>query len=171
MTSIMLPVTEDTWRKAVQTAISIASSTECVVISGGLAQERYTLARLIHHSSDRDRSPFVAIDLAAAIPLIEEVFGTRSPNKQGIFEQADRGTLFIDGIGRIPPYMIGVLTRLLDGQEIVRIGGGDGVVPVNARIIVGSDVDIAYLARTGDFPNDLFYRLNVLCIELPLVGA
>lgn len=147
-----------------------------VLISGETGSGKELAAHAIHARSSRSEGPFVWIN-CASIPgeLIEaELFGyeggaftgARSRGKLGKFELASGGTLFLDEIGDMPLHLQGSLLRVLQTNEIVRVGGTTPVA-VNARVICATNQSLPELARAGRFRQDLYYRLGVLPIDVP----
>jgi len=130
----------------------------------------------IHNSSARADGPFVAIN-CAAIPrelINTELFGYEGGSftgadrqgRPGKFEQANGGTLFLDEIGDMPLDLQTTLLRAIETRTIVRIGG-HRVIPADVRIIVATHKDLREEAKRGNFRSDLYYRLNVLTINIP----
>jgi len=146
-----------------------------VMINGESGAGKELVARALHDFGRRRQGPFVAINMAA-IPreLIEsELFGhergafTGATNRHiGRFEQANGGTLFLDEIGDMPPEAQTRLLRVLQEGEFTTVGGRQPI-KANARIIAATHRDLRSLIRSGQFREDLFYRLNVVPIRLP----
>jgi two-component system nitrogen regulation response regulator GlnG len=146
-----------------------------VMINGESGAGKELVARALHDYGRRRQGPFVAINMAA-IPreLIEsELFGhergafTGATNRHvGRFEQAAGGTLFLDEIGDMPPEAQTRLLRVLQEGEYTTVGGRQPI-RANARIIAATHRDLRALIRSGQFREDLFYRLNVVPIRLP----
>ena len=146
-----------------------------VMINGESGAGKELVARALHDFGSRRQGPFVAINMAA-IPreLIEsELFGhergafTGATNRHvGRFEQASGGTLFLDEIGDMPPEAQTRLLRVLQEGEYTTVGGRQPI-KANARIIAATHRDLRALIRSGQFREDLFYRLNVVPIRLP----
>ena len=146
-----------------------------VMINGECGAGKELVARALHDYGRRRSGPFVAINMAA-IPreLIEsELFGhergafTGATNRHvGRFEQANGGTLFLDEIGDMPPEAQTRLLRVLQEGEFTTVGGRQPI-RANARIVAATHRDLRALIRTGQFREDLFYRLNVVPIRLP----
>jgi len=146
-----------------------------VMINGESGAGKELVARALHDYGRRRQGPFVAINMAA-IPreLIEsELFGhergafTGATNRHvGRFEQANGGTLFLDEIGDMPPEAQTRLLRVLQEGEFTTVGGRQPI-RANARIIAATHRDLRALIRSGQFREDLFYRLNVVPIRLP----
>ena len=146
-----------------------------VMINGESGAGKELVARALHDYGRRRQGPFVAINMAA-IPreLIEsELFGhergafTGATNRHiGRFEQAASGTLFLDEIGDMPPEAQTRLLRVLQEGEFTTVGGRQPI-RANARIVAATHRDLRALIRSGQFREDLFYRLNVVPIRLP----
>lgn len=146
-----------------------------VMINGESGAGKELVARALHDYGRRRQGPFVAINMAA-IPreLIEsELFGhergafTGATNRHvGRFEQASGGTLFLDEIGDMPPEAQTRLLRVLQEGEYTTVGGRQPI-RANARIVAATHRDLRALIRSGQFREDLFYRLNVVPIRLP----
>ena len=146
-----------------------------VLISGENGTGKELVARAIHQQSPRRERAFVAVN-CAAIPenLIEsELFGHErgaftgaTAQKRGQFEQADGGTLFLDEIGDMSLNTQAKVLRALEEQQFTRVGG-TRLIKVDVRVIAASNKDLAKEIETGRFRDDLFYRLNVLPIEVP----
>src|SRR5207249_7988996 len=143
--------------------------------SGENGTGKELVARAIHQQSPRHSHPFVAVN-CAAIPetLIEsELFGHERGSftgattmKRGQFEQADGGTLFLDEIGDMSLSTQAKVLRALEEQQFTRVGGTK-LIKVDVRVIAASNKDLAKEIEKGSFREDLFYRLNVLPIDVP----
>ncbi|WP_456425983.1 sigma-54-dependent transcriptional regulator [Desulfurobacterium sp.] len=153
----------------------VARTDATVLIVGESGTGKELVARAIHKYSKRADGPFVAIN-CAALPtnLLEaELFGYEkgaftgaTSRKKGFFEQAHGGTLFLDEIGEIELSLQSKLLRAIQEKEIRRLGG-DAPIKVDVRIVAATNRDLEKEVREGRFREDLFYRLNVLRIELP----
>lgn len=162
-------------RRVVDVARMIAPRSSTVLIHGPTGAGKELLARAIHESSPRVAGPWVAVN-CGAVPadLIEsEFFGHvkgsftgASATRAGRFEQADGGTILLDEVGETPLEMQAKLLRVLQEREVQRVGGAESI-PVDIRVIAATNRDLAKMVREGKFREDLYYRLNVVPIELP----
>ena len=161
-------------QKVYRVARQVAPSRATVLVTGetGPAGE---LARAIHTLSPRATKPFVSLHCAAlAESLLEsELFGHEKGSftgadrrRVGRFEQAHGGTLFLDEVGEIPPSMQVKLLRVLQERTFERVGGNEAV-SVDVRLIAATNRDLLAAVRDGSFREDLYYRLNVVHIEMP----
>lgn len=149
-----------------------------VLIYGETGTGKELFAQSIHNGSSRKGFPFVAIN-CAAIPenlLESELFGyeegaftgARRGGKRGLFEQAHKGTIFLDEIGEMSTSLQSRLLRVLEEHEIMRVGG-DRIIPIDVRIIAATHVNLKEAIALGQFRKDLYYRLNKLALNiLPL---
>lgn len=154
----------------------IAGSKANVLITGESGVGKELFAQAIHNGSDRCQKPFVAVNCGAFVETLleSELFGyesgaftgARKEGKPGLFEQAHTGTLFLDEIGDMPLHLQVRLLRVLQEREITRVGG-DTVIPVDVRIIAATNKDLRKMIQTGEFRSDLYYRLNVLSLDIP----
>ncbi|MBI5399339.1 sigma-54-dependent Fis family transcriptional regulator [Candidatus Saganbacteria bacterium] len=154
---------------------SIAPTDSTVLVRGESGTGKELVARAIHKKSRRANDPFVAVN-CAAIPenlLESELFGYERgaftgalERKLGKFELADGGTLFLDEIGCMSLPMQAKLLRVLEDRVIERIGGEKGV-PVNVRIVSATNIDFDQHIKENKFRHDLYYRLNVIPLNLP----
>jgi PAS domain S-box-containing protein len=153
---------------------SEVDSNALIVGKSGTGKEIF--AQSIHNSSKRKNEPFVAIN-CAAIPenlLESELFGyvegaftgAAKKGKQGLIELAHRGTLFLDEISEMPLTIQGRFLRVLQEKELMRLGH-DRIISVDVRIISATNKDLFDLVEKGKFREDLYYRLDVLKIQLP----
>jgi two-component system response regulator FlrC len=162
-------------RKMVELANRIAPSRSNVLIQGESGTGKEVFARFIHSQSDRKMGPFIAVN-CAALPenlLESELFGHEKgaftgavAKKKGKFELANNGTLLLDEISEMALSLQGKLLRVLQEREIDRVGG-QGSIPVDARVIATTNRDLETEVKEGRFRLDLFYRLNVVPILLP----
>lgn len=153
----------------------IASLRSTALVRGESGTGKELIARAIHNSGDRAGKPFVAVSCAAlAETLLEsELFGYEkgaftgaSTQKKGKFELAADGTIFLDEIGDISPKLQVDLLRVLQQRSFYRVGGSEET-PVEARVIAATHVDLRQAVEEGRFRDDLFYRLNVIEINIP----
>ncbi|MCX7030785.1 MAG: sigma-54 dependent transcriptional regulator [Spirochaetes bacterium] len=152
-----------------------ARSTATVLITGESGTGKELAARAIHYSGARAAAAFVAVNVAAIPePLAEsELFGYvrgaftgALETRAGFFQAADGGTLFLDEVGGMPPGMQAKLLRALQDREVTMVGARRAT-RVDVRVISATNQDLATLVGRGAFREDLYYRLNVLAIELP----
>ncbi|MDD3997753.1 MAG: sigma-54 dependent transcriptional regulator [Sphaerochaetaceae bacterium] len=153
----------------------IADSPATVLITGESGTGKEVVARQIHGESILAKGPFVAINIGG-VPenlLESELFGYEKGaftgavgRKTGMFELASGGTLFLDEIGDMPLPLQVKMLRVLQERKITRLGGTTPM-PINARIIAATNKNLEEKVRSGTFREDLFYRLNVVRIELP----
>jgi two-component system response regulator HydG len=167
--------TSPSMQKVYRVARQVAPSRATVLITGESGTGKGELARAIHSLGSRSAKPFVTLHCAAlAESLLEsELFGhekgsfTGADRKRvGRFEQADGGTLFLDEIGEIPLSTQVKLLRVLQERTFERVGGNESI-KVDVRVIAATNKDLAAEVREGRFREDLFYRLNVVHIEMP----
>ncbi|MDD5206753.1 MAG: sigma 54-interacting transcriptional regulator [Desulfobacterales bacterium] len=153
----------------------IAPTDTTVLIQGESGTGKEMVARAIHHLSGRKEKPFVVIDCSAyAETLLEsELFGHEkgaftgaTRQKAGRFEQADGGTVFLDEIGEISSSAQIKLLRVLQTQRFERLGG-EKTLSVNVRILAATNKDLLQEVKSGRFREDLYYRLNVIPIQVP----
>lgn len=147
-----------------------------VLIVGETGTGKELFAQSIHNASRRSSHPFVAVNCAALPePLLEsELFGytegafsgAARGGRIGLFELAHKGTIFLDEIGEMPLSLQAKILRVLQEREIRRIGG-DAVVPVDVRIISATNINIQDRIRNGQFRQDLYYRIDLLNINIP----
>lgn len=160
--------------------INLAKRTACsdltVLITGESGTGKEVLAQSIHNVSNRSKQPFVAIN-CAALPeslLESELFGYEGgaftgalkEGKIGLFEQAHNGTIFLDEIGDMPLSLQTRMLRVIQERQVMRIGS-QSVVDINVRIIAATHRNLMQMIGEGKFREDLFYRLNVLPINIP----
>jgi len=153
----------------------VARSNATVLITGETGTGKEVVARAIHSQSHRHGKPFVAVS-CAALPeslLESELFGHEKGSftgayaqKKGKFEVANRGTLFLDEIGEMSANIQVHLLRVLEEKEFTRVGGNEPI-KVDVRVISATNRDMKQAIASGQFREDLYYRLNVVNIELP----
>ncbi len=169
-------VTEDIeTRRLLDRVALVAPSRASILVIGESGTGKERLSRYIHACSNRDRQNFIAIN-CAAIPegvLEAELFGHEkgaftgaASARPGKFELAHEGTLLLDEITEMPVHLQAKLLRVLQEGEVDRLGGRRPV-KIDVRVIATSNRDIARAVREGTFRQDLYYRLNVVCVQLP----
>jgi len=146
-----------------------------VLISGESGTGKELVARAIHFRGSFQKRPFVAVDCGSLVPtLIEsELFGYEKgaftgaiKTKQGLFQAANTGTIFLDEIGELPLEMQAKLLRALQEKEVRPVGSNDKV-KIDVRVIAATNRDLESAYRNGTFRKDLYFRLNVVTIHLP----
>ena len=147
-----------------------------ILLMGETGTGKELFAQSIHNESERANGPFVAVN-CAAIPenLMEsELFGyeggaftgASKTGKEGLFEAAHEGTIFLDEVSEIPLTLQSRLLRVIQEREVRRVGA-NRVVPIDVRIICATNRDLLDMIREGRFREDLYYRLKVLSVQLP----
>ncbi|MCY1072527.1 sigma-54 dependent transcriptional regulator [Nannocystis sp. RBIL2] len=167
--------TSPAMQQVYRTAKQVAGARATVLLTGESGTGKGELARAIHALGPRAKQPFITLHcVALAESLLEsELFGHEKGSftgadrqRIGRFEQADKGTLFLDEIGEISPTLQVKLLRVLQERTFERVGGGESI-KVDVRVVAATNRDLAKEVREGRFREDLFYRLNVVHIELP----
>jgi transcriptional regulator with PAS, ATPase and Fis domain len=162
--------------ECVDKAKRIARIDATVLITGESGTGKELFAQSIHNASGRSHKPFVAIN-CAALPsalLESELFGyeegaftnAKKGGKKGLFESAHTGTIFLDEIAEVPMDVQAKLLRVIQEREVMRIGGSS-IIPVNVRVLAATNQDLNELVERKVFRLDLFYRLNVVPLNLP----
>lgn len=165
--------------KKVRTLIAkVAVTDSTVLLTGRSGTGKEVAARMIHEQSPRSKNPYIAVN-CAALPdtlLESELFGHEKgaftgadARKQGRFELAESGTLFLDEIGEMKAGMQSKLLRVLEERQLVRVGGVD-TIDIDIRLILATNRDLKEDIVTGRFREDLFFRINVFPINLPLLA-
>jgi DNA-binding NtrC family response regulator len=156
-----------------------ASPASTVLLTGESGTGKDLAAKVLHYNSDRANRPFMNIT-CSAIPetlLESELFGHERgaftdarQQKRGLFELADGGTVFLDEVGEMVPALQAKLLRFLEDKAFKRVGGAQDI-RVDVRVIAATNRNLREQVKAGQFREDLFYRLNVLPIELPPLRA
>jgi len=162
-------------RRVLQLVDTVAPTDTTVLVLGPSGTGKELVAQAIHAQSPRRFNPLVAVHCGALSEgvLESELFGhekgaftgARYAHK-GIFEQAEGGTIFLDEIGDIGPRVQVDLLRVLEERTVTRVGGKRSI-PVNFRVIAATNQDLESLVRKGKFRDDLYWRLNVVSIDIP----
>ena len=164
------------WRRTMDIVMQAAPSEATVLLLGESGTGKELLARALHDNSARGKGPFIAVN-CAAIPesiLEAELFGYEkgaftgaSTARDGRFEAANGGTLFLDEIGEISRHVQVKLLRVLQEGEIERLGGGGKSRRIDVRIVAATNVNLSEEVKAGRFREDLYYRLNVIPVNVP----
>jgi len=153
----------------------VAASRSTILLQGESGTGKELIAKAIHLNSPRRDRPFVPVNTGSMPPdLLESTlfghvkgaFTSAVASKKGLFEVADRGTLFLDEIGTMSLETQSKILRVLQDRKFMHLGGVQEI-QVDVRIIAATNVDLRQLVKEGKFREDLFYRLNVIMIELP----
>src|ERR1700731_3244716 len=162
-------------RKVLRQVSKVASSDSTVLILGETGTGKELIARAIHRRSNRAERAFIGVN-CAAIPaslVASELFGHEkgaftgaTQRRLGRFESANGGTIFLDEVGDLPTDVQIALLRVLQEREIERVGS-DRPIPIDVRVLAATHRDLNTLVAEGKFRQDLFYRLNVVPIEMP----
>src|SRR5262245_34555475 len=177
MTNVLEMIGASAAMKAVQEEIEYAAQSDArVLITGESGVGKEVVARLIHQRSMRRNAQLITMN-CAGIPdtlLASELFGhvrgsftDAHRDKEGWIEQAHRGTLFMDEIGEMSAQMQSLLLRFLENGEIQRVGSDRRATTVDVRIIAATNRRLMERVASNEFREDLFYRLNVIHIEIP----
>jgi len=158
-----------------ETVAHVAPSEATVMITGESGTGKELIAGVIHYNSPRKDGPFVKINCAAITETLleSELFGHEKGSftgadrrKEGRFYQANQGSIFLDEVSEMPLTMQVKLLRVLQERELTRVGG-EKVIPVDVRVIAATNKDLVDLKKRGLFREDLYYRLNVVSLEIP----
>ena len=153
----------------------VAPSRSTVLLQGESGTGKELIAKALHLNSPRRDRTFVPVNTGSMPPDLLETtlfghvkgaFTSAIASKKGLFEIADRGTLFLDEIGTMGPETQSKILRVLQDRKFMHLGGTHEI-QVDVRIIAATNVDLRQLVREGKFREDLFYRLNVIAIDLP----
>lgn len=164
-----------TMAKLLETVAQVAPSEATVLITGESGTGKELIAGAMHFNSHRKEAPFIKINCAALTETLleSELFGHEKGaftgadrRKEGCFVQAHGGSLFLDEVSEMSLTMQVKLLRVLQEREITRVGG-EKVIPVDVRVITATNKDLLQLVKEGSFREDLYYRLNVVGLEIP----
>jgi two-component system response regulator HydG len=164
--------------KLLETVEQVAATEATVLITGESGTGKEMIANAIHYNSLRKVSPFIKINCAAlAESLLEsELFGHEKgaftgadKRREGKFRQADGGSIFLDEVNEMSAAMQVKLLRVLQERELTRVGGAE-VIAVNVRVIAASNKDLKKEMEQKRFREDLFYRLNVVALNVPALS-
>jgi two-component system response regulator AtoC len=162
-------------RRIERLAARLAGVDSSVLITGESGVGKEVVAGLVHRNSHRAKNAFITVNCAALPPnLVEsELFGHEkgaftgaSQRHIGRFEQANKGTIFLDEIAEIPPEIQVKLLRVLQEQVVDRVGG-ETPIPLDVRVIAATQVDLDEAVKAGRFRSDLYWRLNVIHVTIP----
>ncbi|BEQ16873.1 sigma-54-dependent transcriptional regulator [Desulfoferula mesophila] len=162
-------------QELIRVVAQVAPSDSSVLIVGETGTGKELFARALHHASHRAEKRFVAFNCAAFAQelLVSELFGHEkgsftgaTATKPGLFEAANGGTVLLDEIGDMPKAMQVKLLRVIQEKELTRVGGTEPI-PVDVRIVAATHRDLGSLVEQGVFRSDLYYRINVVRLELP----
>lgn len=166
----------ETITSAKQVAIKLAESDFTVLITGENGTGKEVFAQAIHRHSTRRDGPFVPVNFAGLTESLaeSELFGyeegsftgAKKGGKMGLFELAHNGTIFLDEIGDAPLSIQAALLRVLQERQVLRVGG-NRVIPINVRVIAATNRNLNEMMSKGTFREDLYYRLNVLPLNIP----
>ncbi|UCH20248.1 MAG: sigma-54-dependent Fis family transcriptional regulator [Deltaproteobacteria bacterium] len=161
--------------RLLETVAQVAPSEATVLLTGESGTGKEVIAGAIHFNSHRKDAPFIKINCAALTETLleSELFGHEKGaftgadrRKEGCFVQAHGGSLFLDEVSEMPLTMQVKLLRVLQEREITRVGG-EKVINVDVRVIAATNKDLLKLVKEGYFREDLYYRLNVVGLEIP----
>jgi DNA-binding NtrC family response regulator len=162
----------DAMRDIEHTIRRIALNNSPVLITGETGSGKEVCARFLHSISPRSKEPFIAVN-CAAIPtgvMERELFGSKPAAghgyHRGFAERTRSGILFFDEVSELPVQLQAKLHRLVETREFHRLGG-EQVVPFHGRIVCSTNTDLEVAIRAGTFRSDLYYRINVMCIDVP----
>jgi len=162
-------------REIIKMVGQVADSDSSVLLIGETGSGKEIFADYLHRISERNQGPIVKIGLSAMPPdlMASELFGHEKgaftsaiESKLGLFELANKGTVFLDDIDDVPLEIQTKLLRVLESRELIRVGG-TAAIPLDIRLIASSKVDLKDLVKLQMFRSDLFYRINVVNLKIP----
>jgi DNA-binding NtrC family response regulator len=161
--------------RSIDISLQVAATDISVLIIGESGTGKENIPRIIHQNSKRKHNPYIAVN-CGAIPegtIDSELFGhekgaftSAHEKRKGYFEAADEGTIFLDEIGELPLSSQTRLLRVLENGEFIKVGSSKAQ-RTNVRIIAATNVNMQNAVKNGKFREDLYYRLNTICIQLP----
>ncbi|MDR1344416.1 MAG: sigma-54 dependent transcriptional regulator [Tannerellaceae bacterium] len=161
--------------RAIDVALQVAPTDLSVLITGESGVGKETFPQIIHQNSPRKHSKYIAVN-CGAIPegtIDSELFGHEKgsftgalTDRKGYFEEADGGTIFLDEVGELPIPTQARLLRVLETGEFIKVGASK-VLKTNVRIVAATNVNLALAVTEGKFREDLYYRLNMVPIQIP----
>ena len=164
------------FRNVIKLILRIAKVDSTVYLRGESGVGKEVIVNLLHQHGTRANKPLIKVNCSAIpAPLLEaELFGYEKGaftgadqrGKPGLFEQANGGTILLDEIGDMPLDLQAKILRVLQEHEVMRIGGRE-MIPLNIRVVSATNKDLAQLVNEGKFRLDLFYRLNIIPVEIP----
>ena len=164
-------------RKVLEQVSRVAPTDSTVLIQGETGTGKELIARAIHNRSKRANRAFIRVNCAAIPPslIASELFGHEKGSftgalqrRLGRFESADGGTIFLDEVGELPPETQVALLRVLQEREFERLGGNQ-TISIDVRVLAATNRDLGAAVADGTFRRDLYYRLNVFPIQLPVL--
>lgn len=160
---------------AINVSLQVAPTDISILVVGESGTGKENIPKIIHHNSKRKHNPYISVN-CGAIPegtIDSELFGHEKgsftgahENRKGYFESANEGTIFLDEVGELPVGSQARLLRVLENGEIIKVGSSKAQ-KVNVRIIAATNVNLPEAVKKGKFREDLYYRLNTICINLP----
>ena len=153
-----------------KTLEKVAPTPASVLFSGDSGPGKEIAARTLHVLSERAEKPFVPINCAAISPdrIATELFGELASGREGLLQYASGGTLFLDEVGELPLPIQATLLRVIEENRI-RPAGAEREIPLNLRFVFASNSDLSDAVAKGRFRKDLFHRINVVSVHMPLL--
>lgn len=162
-------------QRAIEIALQVAPTDISVLITGESGTGKEAMPKIIHHSSNRKHSKYIAVN-CGAIPegtIDSELFGHEkgaftgaNDSRKGYFEVANGGTIFLDEVGELPLSTQVRLLRVLESGEFMKVGSSE-TQKIDVRVVAATNVDLQKAIRKGKFREDLYYRLNTVHIPIP----
>jgi len=162
-------------KSAIESAKKVATTDATVLLTGETGTGKEVFANAIHNASNRTKYNFIAVNCSAfSKELLEnELFGHKAgaftgavKDSKGIFEEADKGTVFLDEIGEMPMDLQAKLLRVLESGEFLKVGDSK-TTKIDVRIIAATNRNLEKEIENGNFREDLFYRINIFTVQLP----